>query len=869
MIELIFKGIKRRKQEIRYVSVVTFAATVFMVGITLFQSVMNNYVFQNNLQIYGDWVVSSVGQRLKHPYFLSESSVYTGISLRDEEGFVNRIYMGKVDENFTQLYDEILFEGRIPEQDNEIAMDIVSLQELGYNYDLDQTISIRYKDSDGNIQTKDYQLVGTLRCFAQIWRTEGGYPLANFLVTEQEFDKFGGADHITYFYQLDPLYSEIDTFEFAKSFTESTSITNSKPIVCYNSYVYENRLWGSAEVYRNITLALMGIAALAIGYLLVAYMGKRRGTYYKYRCIGASKRQVRQMILAECLYATVPEIVVGTVLVYGITYVICKIAEHNYKMEEIFAFDGGLLAAQLLMLFGIVVLGILAAQFSISDRRLAGNVGEIKPSKYKKLRRIAGKTSHPEKTIFKRQNAVRPLQRVVSVLFTVLVCGSLLVCAQKIVDSIEDKLQAYHAKNDFKFDKREEYEYRYENREEDTDKSTHRSVIFRLYDMYAGGDENLMDGIFQCPGVEGVKTVLWDGFHYFEWEGMEESPVLAIMDKKEEKEALQQQRELKNTPLRYGMEIQFHEDLSPIQEMMMVWKDEQQMDWQKFAAGEQVIVIIDKHFQSPEDETKLIEVIDETIIAGGEITIKSVLSDIDLPIEVAGVYYSELPYIEFYTNSYLVVGSMALAEKMADLENKELKYNHIMVTYDGNASYQSSDKQLARLATDNGMEYSSQAEERRLLLRTILQEISIYGTLFLMILIAYVVIQRSIMLSKNKYWRAQFKVLKQIGLENKHYFNLSLKEECKAYLWLFAGLILAYIMYFYMDYDYQKDIEGSAVYDYGIGKILTEAWEISAREVIYDEPHLLYLAIVLLLYAVLILMSSMVLKRCIREGETK
>ena len=172
MIKMVLKGMRRRKKEIRYVSVVTFMAVLFMAAITLFQSIMDNYLYERNIQAYGNWMVSSVGQKLAHPYFSIEAACTTGISLADENGDENGIMMGKVDESFKLVQGDCFYEGRMPENGNEIAMDTVSLAELGYNYDLGQTITIRWVDSSGTVKTKDYELVGTMKCFSRAWETE-------------------------------------------------------------------------------------------------------------------------------------------------------------------------------------------------------------------------------------------------------------------------------------------------------------------------------------------------------------------------------------------------------------------------------------------------------------------------------------------------------------------------------------------------------------------------------------------------------------------------------------------------------------------------------------------------------------------------
>lgn len=182
MIQMIYTGMKRRRKEVRYVSLVTFIAVLFMTGVTLFQNIMNVYVFSTNLHNYGDWVISSVNQTCTHPYLQTESSITTATSMVDAEGKSLKLYAGKADENFQKLYDEIIYEGRMPIAEHEIAMDISTLAILGYSYEVGQMVEVSYLDAEGVIQRKSFELVETLKNFSAIWKSDRMFPLPNFIV---------------------------------------------------------------------------------------------------------------------------------------------------------------------------------------------------------------------------------------------------------------------------------------------------------------------------------------------------------------------------------------------------------------------------------------------------------------------------------------------------------------------------------------------------------------------------------------------------------------------------------------------------------------------------------------------------------------
>ena len=837
MIKLIFAGMKRRKKEIRYVSIVTFAAVLFMCGITLFQSIMNNYVIQNNLNTYGNWIVSTVGKQLDHPYFKLESNCRTGVSMVDPETWMPyEIMLGTAAENFDLVDGENFYEGRMPEADHEIVMDTMSLANLGYSYDLGQIISVYYITAEGMLAEKEYELVGIIKCFAQIWRDNGQQPLPNCFVTLEEFEKnYKQNSYVTYFYQLDPEYDKIDTKEFGYKFVDA----DEEGLTTFNSYVYENQLWGTSEIYQKVTMALMAISALAISYLMIAYTGKRRGVYYKYRCIGASKSQVRRIILTECIYATLPEIILGIGIAYMAAYGVCKVTSNSLGIPDFYEFEGELFAGQILATFGVVFLAIIATQFSISDKRLSGNTGTVKPSKYKRLRRIAMRTKKPERTIFKRQNALKPVQNMVSALFSIIVCAILVFCTNKIWESHSETEFVLRVNTDFGMGAFVDFTFD----EIDTDPNDGMSNGkhgFTAYDMYTGADENLIEQIQMCLGVDTVDCKINDETHYFTWEGIEDSK---LMKKLKAAQAC-------GTPMEYEMEMLFYENLTDVKAQVEAWYDLQNLDWDKFEAGEQVILIVNAYDYETDEK------IEDTIELGEQITIKNSLTDAsNLSVEIAllrELNEGEL-WSGFYAGTYKLIGSKALADKIAQSEGQKVKYNQIGILCTLNASYESCDKQLARLAKDNDLEFGSAAEIRRIYRQKEIQDFAIYGAVFLMIATIYIVIQRSFLASKNKYWQTRFVLLKQIGMEDRQYFKMAFLEECKSYLWIFVGLLPG----FYLSAQAILNVYGTSEGEY------SSVWYFFFHNI----DHKTYVVLALLIYLIVISGSANVIRKCIQENQ--
>lgn len=848
MIQMIYKGMRRRRAETRYVSLVTFIAVLFMTGVTLFQNIMNEYVFSTNLHNYGDWIISSVDKTCKHPYLLTESKLTTGTYLVDEDGDSLQLYAGKMDENFGETYEEILYEGRMPEKEGEIAMDISALAILGYSYDVGQTVELSYLDGE-EIQTRQFHLVGTLKNFSAIWKSERMFPLPNFIVTESDFSEFDAGAFQTYFYQLNPEYNEINTSEFVMHFVQEDAGGTENPVV-YNDYVYENKLWGSAEMFGNVTSAIMLIGTLAIGYLLIAYTGKRRETYYRCRSIGASKMQIRGIVCFECLLATIPQLAAGLFGAYGSAYLACKIAQAN-QLAVHYIFDGTLLGKQIVSAGLVIVLSVFAAQCSISDKRIAGNTGKIKPSKYRALRRAAKRTKCPEKKLFQRQQILHPMQRVISSVFSILVCSCLFLCIFKIYSRYDYNMnRILDRTKDFvmNYEDVEKYSYDYNFG------GISGTEFFAPDDLSMGVDEQFLEAVKTSPGIKSIELYWTDGAHVFEWEGMNESQVMIWLKLKQEY----------HTPLEYGMEMVFYEDIDAMkqaftEEELLQLETEQKIDWEAVAKGEQVIMNVGLVYseiiwEEDDFEEEIYYFEEKTLHQGDALDIVHFKDGTRTAVKVGGMIFNG----EYLDESYQLIGTRALAEKIVKAEGRTLKYNNMEIMYDTHASYESTDKQLAALAVNNGMDYYSGAETRRIAIQEMLQDAGIYGVLFVVILIVYVILQRSFLTSRLKFMEEKYWTLKRIGMSNGQYMQTAVWAEVKGHLWILAGFVTGYLLIFWEQ----------CIWNKAMGTAEEYIVETAARTVQY-LPHAGFIGFILFIYVFMIAMSAICVKHIVERGEQR
>ncbi len=316
---LVIRSVRRRRKEMRLVSVSVFITVFFLSSVTVFQNVMNRYVMEKNYQNYGEWILSEVDdprnpetkfREIEHPYLSGSGICRTGGAIVDSDGEESDKYIGTADEEWAEIGNVEMYEGHMPEADNEIVMDLPSLAALGYSYDLGQSISVKTViwpvveegDVEGTEESefaepqyfqKDFILTGTIRSIAENWSVCESYYLPSCFVTENALSSMGGSLYDTHFYQLDRQYEDIDVKEFALVMSEKYDLCN------HNSYAYENTIWGSAQMFTAVKVILVVIAGLAAAYLLISYESGRRRWYYQYRTIGAERSQIREMIFLE------------------------------------------------------------------------------------------------------------------------------------------------------------------------------------------------------------------------------------------------------------------------------------------------------------------------------------------------------------------------------------------------------------------------------------------------------------------------------------------------------------------------------------------------------------------------------------------
>ncbi len=840
MNRLIYNGMKRRRREILPVFIVTLIAVLFLTAITLFQEMMDSYLYKSNIDNYGDWVAASVDSELQHPYFAENASITSGTALINDSKIGNGFSLGMTDGDFTIISGSFMLDGSMPKASNEIAATTAFLSKSGYSYELGQTITIRYLNEDMEVQESQYVLTGVVKAYTEIWKNIYNTALPDCFVTKQEFQSYQYVENTVYYYRLNPLYNDVDTWALAQSFVEDGKN------ITYNSYVYDNGMWENKEMYGSITIAIGIVAAFTIGYLLVAYTHKRRPVYFKYRCIGASRLQVRKLVIAECTITTAPAIVSGIAASYLIAILIGRLVANSNNTGTIFEFNPITLLTQIGFSVLMVIIAVIITQFTISDRKIAQNTSEIKTNKFNRLRKSALKTRHPDKAFFKRQNIISPLQNIIFAVIAAIMCGCMLYCIHKLYTESSEYLDYKNYHSDFFMEKTGQYEYSINNGE----------VTYGGDAAYIGEGISNKE-ISQLDEVIGIKNVHFftkDRMHYFEWDGMQNSQILNAVNVQHN--------------IDYNMSGIYLPEPDSIKDEVRSRNDSQQIDWEKFEKGEQAILFINAYQFSVEDMNYTVFT-EDTIKAGDILSICHSFSGIKTDVEIGAVYiFDKLSYNnDFFPTTYGIVGSRELAKRIAENEETELKYNAIEIDYNSFSSYQSTDRQLAAFAKENGFSYSSNAEFLREMYRKNIRSFAIYGSVLAVMLAAYISIYANLFETRKIYLQKQLKTLKQIGMSDKQYVAIFFKNECRNLLSQLIGIVVCYLLITYENYTFfAKSAEaGIEVFSYYLNEFTDSVKILTIESLLTDTGHWLLAAAVLVLYLLMVGGSYIAITKSVKK----
>lgn len=436
-IRMVLLSVKRRSRSMWKVTLISFCCVFLFAGIMIFQDCMNRFQRENAFLESGNWIISTG----EESHYLEEHAWVDGYGTtlvrtqmcgkpKDKSGsnVKGEGPVGVADEKFIQLSNIVLYSGKMPEQANEIAMTQHVLSDMGYSFELGQTLSLAYVkglDEMGNRKYGyvEYKLTGILENYTADWAASGELP--EYFVTTEGLESIRWVeeeDQKRYWYYLNRTQRDINGEEFYQNMKEMYRKQGENHLLfnmVYNSNAYDVTMWGSRSLYLTM-MTLCGIlGSMSLVYLFLMCCNNRRPYYFKLRELGASTGQVRGMVCMEWSGVFVPAAIVGIITAGGVSLVAAAVISKHFGIPFVFHLTGNSLWMILLFTVGVFLLVMLWSCLLFRVKNLHQMTGEISTGRLKHMYRKRDKRKRMISLFQIRRRRAEPGKNIAQILFIV------------------------------------------------------------------------------------------------------------------------------------------------------------------------------------------------------------------------------------------------------------------------------------------------------------------------------------------------------------------------------------------------------------------------------------------------------------------
>ncbi len=829
--DLFRKGLRRRRKEVRRLSFMMGLAVFLTAFVLLFQDNINAYVMQNNYRDYGRWLFrAEEGAQPDSPY-LDWESVYIGGYIQllhdltpveigsEEEGetpeakepeeriFVpvdqnsreTQILIGSLGADFAEENGIGLYEGRLPENAGEIAMELGALQQLGLSYELGQEVSFYLAEpelipasgpdeADQLVMNRvRFTLCGTLERYTARWNEGSALPGA--LISREAYDGLVMDKEAYDFGMLKPEFTKGDVWRFAEELIGEIKTSEKQKVeagsLVANEAAYYNPFWGDPALYRGMIGILLILCISLVTYLISSYLTKRRKFFLRLREIGASSGEVWKMAAYECALGAFPGILAGIAAAFASSLIAVLIMTKAGGADWFYVFSGKTLLRILLCITATFGLSLSAALLVFSGRGISEKRRGLTKAAASALRRRAERDRMPGPgygETLKRDRLSHPLATALKRLAAILVTSVLIFC----LDTISISSKNYHisfapfwgeASSDVKM------VYKVPQGPKGTQKVDayiSRSLRKTIPDAF-------FEELAEKPGVASFLRQLQDGFREISWEGKDENAAY--------RQYLETYAEEKfgnynnENPAADAFLKQVDQSLIDIrvrENAEELWKDqglgENAPYYEAFLAGNAVILEAEHDY------------IESTGLASG-VTLRLPGKNGELELTVAAVSEIITPL-----KTVTLYGSGAFAGKLKDLEGAAGQWNVFTVTFDELSYRENTAKALAELCARYGLGYMSTTELLQELEDQLIRDGITYGFFALSLLILFLFMAFSVSAERDQRLRDKRILMRKLGAEEKTFAGERGKEAVREALWGLSALPLALAARWYLNW---------------------------------------------------------------------
>lgn len=307
---------------------------------------------------------------------IEKVGIINGIGSKDYED-ETKIGIAYMDNNASEFNNKIFIDGKLPIKKNEIVLDDLALEKMGYEKKLGQKINLEYEDfTKKGITKSEFILTGITKAneMSKLKKSYSGIvskdymestrdmdkELSSVLVTIKGENKLSGEELIS---KVEKIGKDLDIPKGSIKVNEDY-INTLKPDT-------QVMMWGS-----TIAIIVILSSILVIYNIFYLSITSKVQEFGKLRAIGATKKQIKSIVLKEGIFLSTIAIPLGIVLGYVINkFVLVNLFFHGSDVQKLPIIIGVMAVSFLTVFISLLKPMKVASKVSIIDAvRYSGDI---------------------------------------------------------------------------------------------------------------------------------------------------------------------------------------------------------------------------------------------------------------------------------------------------------------------------------------------------------------------------------------------------------------------------------------------------------------------------------------------------------------
>lgn len=375
------EGIRNKKKTTIPAFLVLCISFSFLIFATCLVGSISKTNDEFRLNTYGEWYADMLDAGEAEMNWAQNDPKVDAFGILNSDGTVacgdRKVGIGTVDEDLWNIGRMSLVDGKWPQAANEIVMEADTLCALGYDYSLEQDISldimIGLDEEECIFVHRDYKLVGIVKEYSDLWTVDSanGFYFLNSIITSEKgeedlIDEIGDNGEIEYepvkhvFIKVSEEYRE-DIRKQLEQFT-----------VAFNRCVCESE--SSAHVDNVYIIIILIITLVAIAFTYLLQLKKQTYSYSVMRSVGMTRLQLARMVCYETMLLCTPAIIIGAIIGSSLIVVALKLLVYGGSISIQLYYNLGLLSIEILLWFATVLLSRILVFFIAVRTPLTGHL---------------------------------------------------------------------------------------------------------------------------------------------------------------------------------------------------------------------------------------------------------------------------------------------------------------------------------------------------------------------------------------------------------------------------------------------------------------------------------------------------------------